>query len=257
MAFFAIVVAATGIPGIVKTPGIEALSPLMGLVRTITSPLEGPADALGHLSTLAEENRALRAELAKTQSEAAALREAGEENRQLRALLNFERDNPGREYLPTRVIANDPNGLIRSVVIDRGSEQGIQKGMVAVTDRGMVGKVIAVYPRSAKILLTTDAGLVVNGVVQRSRVQGVAAGKPDGDILMQYVDKSADVAEGDLVVTSGLGGGYPRGIPIGTVKKVVNEDQAPFKEVRLTPASTSGPLEIVMVILDFVPGELP
>jgi len=253
----ALATAATGVPAVVKTPAVELLSPLLSFTATVFSPLQGISGAAGAVGSMAEENRQLRDQLAKAQSEVAALREAGEENRQLRALLGYERDNPGREYLPARVIANDPSGLVRSVVIDRGSDQGLQRGMVVVTDRGMVGKVVAVYPKAAKILLTTDAGTAINGVVQRSRVQGVAVGRPDGDLELRYVDKDADINEGDLVLTSGLGGGYPKGIPLGTVKKVTNQDQAPFKDVRITPASTSGSLELVMVVLDFVPGELP
>ncbi len=253
----AVLAGATGVPALLKTPGAEATSPLLGFARAVVSPVVDFAGNVGRLGGMADENHSLRQQLEKAKTDIAGLREAGEENRQLRALLGYERDNPGREYLPARVIANDPNGLLRTIVIDRGSDQGVQKGQVAVTDRGMAGKVIAVYPRSAKLLLTVDPASVINGVVQRSRVPGVVAGRPDGDLLMRYVDKDADVKEGDLVVTSGLGGGYPKGIVLGSVKKVTNEDQAPFKEVRVASAATSGPLEMVMVVLDFVPGELP
>ncbi len=252
-----LVAAGSGAPAFLKIPAVALLTPVLGVVQAFTSPVSGFFDALGRTAAMAEENVALKTQLEKALSEATALREAGEENRQLRALLNFERDNPGREFLAGRIIANDPNGLIRSVVIDRGSEQGVQKGMVVVVDRGMVGRVVVVYPRAARVLLTTDASSVVNGVVQRSRVQGVATGRADGSLALQYVDKDADVKEGDVVVSSGLGGGYPRGITLGTVKRVTNADQAFFKEVQLTPAATSGPLEIALVMLDFVPGELP
>lgn len=249
--------AGTGVPAFLKAPAVEVLTPLLGVVQVAVSPISGLLEGLGRAGGMAEENAALRGQLEKALAETSALREAGEENRQLRALLNFERDNPGRDYLAGRIIANDPNGLVRSVVIDRGSEHGVQKGMVLVVDRGMVGRVLTVYPRAAKVLLTTDASSAVNGVVQRSRVQGVAVGRPDGTLALRYVDKDADVKEGDVVVTSGLGGGYPRGITLGTVKRVTNEDQASFKEVQIAPAATSGPLEIALIMLDFVPGELP
>jgi rod shape-determining protein MreC len=257
VAALSLLAGASGAPGVLKTPGVALLSPLLSLTHAVFSPVGEALDNLGRIGSLAEENAQLRSQLDKAEAGVAALREAGEENRQLRALLGYGRDNPGREYLPARVIAHDPSGLVRSVVIDRGSDQGVQKGMVAVTDRGMVGKVSAVSPRSAKVLLTTDTSLVVNGVVQRSRAPGVAVGRPEGDMVLQYVEKDADVKEGDLVVTSGLGGGFPRGIPLGVVKRVTDADQASFKEVRIAPAATSGPLELVMVILDFVPGELP
>lgn len=257
IAVLSLLATGTGVPAFLKTPAVEVLTPVLGVLQVIVSPISGLVEGVGRTGSMAEENAALRAQLEKAISEANALREAGEENRQLRALLNFERDNPGREYLAGRIIANDPNGLIRSVIIDRGSEQGVQKGMVVVVDRGMVGRVMTVYPRAAKVLLTTDASSAVNGVVQRSRVQGVAVGRPDGTLALRYVDKDADVKEGDVVITSGLGGGFPRGITIGTVKRVTNEDQASFKEVQVTPAATSGPLEIALVMLDFVPGELP
>lgn len=240
-----------------KTPGAEALSPFQNVLQQVTSGAGALVNAVKQAGELSNDNQHLRRELERLQSENVRLQEAGQENQQLRALLSYERDNPGREYKPATIIAYDPNNLLRSVTINRGTESGVQKGMVAVSDVGLAGKVVEAYPRAAKVLLLTDPSSVVNAVVQRSRVQGVVTGRPNGGLGLQYIERDADVRQGDAVVTSGLGGGFPKGYLIGKVAAVTTNDQALFKEIRIEPAVKASALEIVLVVTDFTPVELP
>lgn len=253
----AIALSGTGVPNAARGPLLELLNPVQGGVRGAIGGLGAIADAVRSAGTLSEENRQLRQKISEMEREVLRLQEAGVENRQLRSLLEFVRDNPGREYLPATVIAHDPNNLVRSVVVDRGSDHGIQPGAVVVTEKGLLGKVTQVTPRAAKVLQVTDASSVVNGVTQRGRVQGVVAGRPDGSLAMNYVQKDADIRTGDQVLSSGLGGGFPRGLLIGTVDQVRNNDQQPFQDVRVAPAVRAGVLEAVLVIRDFTPLRLP
>ncbi|MBI2885681.1 MAG: rod shape-determining protein MreC [Chloroflexi bacterium] len=247
----------TGMATDLKSPAVEALAPVQGGLHNLVVALEELLEGARHAGDLARENQQLRREVDRLQAEVLRTQEAAQENQQLRALLNYQRDNPGREYQPASVIAYDPSNLRRSVMINRGREHGVQKGMVVVSDLGLVGKVVEAFPRAARVLLVTDPSSVITAVAQRSRVQGVAAGRADGSLALQYVDRAADLREGDLVLTSGLGGAYPKGLLLGKVSHVEARDQDLFKEVRILPAASASALETVLVLTDFTPVELP
>lgn len=247
----------SGVPDAVRSPGLDTVAPVENLVRNFVSGFASIGDAVRNAGALSEENRQLRRRISDLEGDVLKLQEAGAENRQLRSLLDFERDNPGREYLPATIIAYDPSNRVRSVIIDRGSDHGLQPGSVVVTERGLLGKVTQVSARAARVLLVTDASSVVNGLIQRSRAQGVVAGKADGGLTLNYVAKEADLRLGDVVLSSGLGGGFPKGLPIGAVTSVVNNDQETFQQISLTPVVRASVLELVLVIKDFTPIKLP
>ncbi len=240
-----------------RGPGLTVLSPLFSATDGVTDIFGNFATFIGNVGRLDEENRGLRTQVAELERQIDQLREAGQENQSLRGLLGYQRENPGRQYLASRVIAHDPSSMVNAVIIDRGTEQGVQKGMAVVAERGIVGQVQEAYGKVAKVLLTTDVSSTVTGIVQRSRVQGVVTGKADGTLSMQFVSKESDILVGDLIVTSGLGGGFPKGLAIGQVKKVTSNDQDLFKDVILVPTSQVNTLEGVLVILDFLPLPLP
>ena len=253
----AVAFAGAGVSTGLRTPGVSVLAPVQSLIRGAVDTTVAIVSAVRDIGGLAEENRQLERQIEELQGQVIQLREAGEENRQLRALLDFERDNPGREYLPATIIAHDPNNLVRSVVINRGTEQGLQKGMVVVNEVGLVGKVVEAYPNASKVLLLIDPSSVVNALVQRSRAQGIVTGRSDAHLRLQYVQKGADVGVGDLVVSSGLGGGHPKGLLLGSVSYLTSNDQEPFQTIRLAPAVQIASLETVLVVKDFAPIKLP
>lgn len=242
---------------VLKTPGIVLLTPLQGAIRYLADGAGSITSTILSLGTLAQENERIKQQVDRLQGEIVRLREMGEENRELRALLQFERDNPGREYQPASVLGQDPNRLVRSVLVNRGSTEGVRRGMVVVTHLGLAGKVIEVYPSVSKALLINDPSSVVNVVDERSRVEGVVTGRAGQKLNLHYVAKSADVQEGDLLVTSGLGGGYPRGLLVGRVEQVASNDQDLFKTIQVEPAFKPDGLSTVLLVKDFVPVELP
>lgn len=256
-ALLAVAFAATGATSGLKSPGVQALSPVQRLVKGVTGTASSFLETVGRVGALAEENRQLRQRVQQLQSEIVRLQEAGQENRQLRALLEYQRDNPGLEYLAASIIGYDPNGLVQSLTIARGTKDGVQTGMVVVSALGLLGKVVEAYPRAARVLLITDPSSVINALLQRSRIQGVVTGRADRSLDLQYVDKTADVMVGDLVLTSGLGGGYPQGIPLGRVARIIDNDQALFKEIQVQPLASVASLRSVLVITDFTPVALP
>jgi rod shape-determining protein MreC len=242
---------------VLKSPGVAVLAPVETALRAASDAVMNVAQTAISLGAMAEENQRLRQQVDQLQSEIVRLNEAGEENRELRDLLQFERDNPGREYQPASALGTDPSKLVRSLLVNRGSRDGVQRGMVVVTYLGLVGKVSEVFPNAARILLLTDASSVVNAVDQRSRVEGVVAGRGENRLSMQFVQKSADVQEGDLIVSSGLGGGFPKGIIIGRVERVTSNDQDLFKTIQVEPAVNPDVVGTVLFVKDFVPTELP
>lgn len=206
---------------------------------------------------LSRDNATLRKAVAELTQEIVRLREREQENERLRALLNYVRQHPGQEYQLASVIGWEPDNLVRAVLIDRGTDHGVQDGMVIVAEGGLVGKVTRAYRGAAKVRLITDPGSAVSALIQRSRVQGLAQGHPNGRLKLAFVGRGENVALGDVVLTSGLGGGFPKGVLIGQVTDIRGEDADLFQEITVEPAFRPVELEQVLVVMDFMPQLLP
>jgi rod shape-determining protein MreC len=142
------------------------------------------------------------------------------------------------------------------VAIDAGSSDGLKVGMVVLSRQGsLIGTVTQTLDDSAWVTLITDPSSAVSALVQNSRTQGVVAGGIDGDLSMEFVSETADVKEGDLVLTSGIGGGYPPDELIGQVIGVDKTAQELFQSVRIRPLADFSRLEGVLVQTSFVPRE--
>ena len=197
-------------------------------------------DIRGKYLRATTENRELRAELRQ-------LEEIRLQNERLRKLLSFV-DDIDRPALPAQVIGEDSSSWARTVVIDKGSNSGLRDGLPVVAAEGVVGRVIKTAPNSARILLITDASSSVASLVQRTRTRGVAHGL-GVDLSLDYALRGADIVIGDLIVTSGMGGIFPKGLPIGVVNQVKKDEFGLFQEVNVTPAADFSLLEEVLVIL--------
>lgn len=206
---------------------------------------------------LSRENAELRRAVGQLTQEIVRLRETERENERLRALLHYVQQHPGQEHLLASVIGWEPDNLTEAILIDKGRTHRVQEGMVIVAEAGLVGKVTQAYERAAKVRSVTDPGSAVSALIQRSRVQGVIRGHPSGRLNMAFVGRGEDVVVGDLVLTSGLGGGFPKGILIGQVKAVRGLDAELFQEITVEPAVGPLGLEQVLVLVDFLPQLLP
>ncbi len=140
--------------------------------------------------------------------------------------------------------------------MDGGSEQGLREDLPVLTWRGLVGRVVEVEPASARVLLLTDANSSISGRIQdpESRATGVVRGRNDDFVLMQYLPQGESVRTGDLVITSGLGGVFPAGLPIGKVVQVRRRDQDLFQEALVEPAAPLRHLERLYVVRTALPG---
>ncbi len=197
----------------------------------------------------------LESENARLQEEIISLRELAAQTEILSALVDFASERPERGYLAARVIGLDPSPFLQTVAIGEGSDRGIQYGMPVVTDRGLVGRILEVGASSARVQLITDPASAVSVRLQDSRAEGILVAQPNGDLWVDMIDQDAEVKEGELVITSGLGGSFPADIPVGRVVNVRKRDYELFQEAVVQSAVNFEDLEIVLVITSFVPVE--
>jgi rod shape-determining protein MreC len=218
-------------------------------VTTLRNLLAAPSDVV----TLRQQNSGLQAEVARLQREVITLREQAAEAEILGGLLNYARSKPESRYLAANVIGRDVSPYLRSIWIGSGTDNGIARGMPVVTERGLVGRVVEAFPTAARVQLITDPQAAVNVRLQDSRADGVTVAQPNGELWMDQINQGVAVAAGELVLTSGLGGGYPADIIVGQVASVRTRDYELFQRAVLQPGVDFEALEIVLVITSFQP----
>jgi len=201
------------------------------------------------LVSVSRENENLRKDLGEEIRRNNEMREVALENARLRRLLDFKKALIPPD-LPAEVISNDPSPWFQSVMVDRGSLDGVEKGMPVVVPTGIAGLVIDVSLRYAKVLLVVDQNSAVDALIQKSRARGIIKGHPDSGCSLQYVLRKHDVAIGDRVVTSGLDGVFPKGLPIGSVSKVIKRNSGIFQEIAVKPHVDFEGLEEVLILLN-------
>ena len=200
--------------------------------------------ALRHVQ---EENLTLRREAAVLQEEASRLRERAAASDRLRELLNLKEELP-YTTIAARVIARDPTNWYRSIVINKGEDDGIRVEMGVMTPTGAVGRVVKVQRQLAIVLLIIDRNNAITGLVQRTRDEGIVEGTEKGWAWIKYLPLLSNVKVGDIVVTSGMAGGFPRGLPIGRITRIERREAELFLSAEIQPDTDFGRLEEVLVI---------
>jgi rod shape-determining protein MreC len=198
------------------------------------------------IGTLRSENQRLTAEVARLREENARLRPDAQENARLRTLLGFKQQLPYRS-LAARIVGRDPSQWFSTVLLDRGASEGVARDDPVITSDGVVGHVVETAGSWARVLLLSDPRSAVSAVLDRSREVGVVVGQGQTQLRITYLARESDVKAGDLVVTSGLGPIYPRGLPIGIIISVTRGTM--FQDAVVRPASDLGHLEDVLIVL--------
>jgi rod shape-determining protein MreC len=211
--------------------------------------LSAPAD----IASLRQENAELRSENANLQTEIITLQQQVSEIELLSALLDFARARPENAYQAAAVIGQDPSPFLHYIIINRGSDDGIRRGMPVVAQQGLVGRVAQVTASAARVELITDPAAQVSVRLQPSEVDGVLSGSITGELGIDLIPQDATLQAGDLVFTSGIGGVYPSNILLGQVNSVRQEATALFQTASVQPAVDFSRLEIVLVIVNFQP----
>ncbi|WP_182187739.1 rod shape-determining protein MreC [Pectinatus frisingensis] len=233
---------------------ITLLAPFQSFSSALGSKSGSIINALNELMSMYQENKQLKAEVTTLREENLHDNELEAENQRLKGLLNYKESTKQFDLVTASVIARDSATWINNVVINRGSNDGIKKDMPVVTPDGLVGAVIDVYGSYSVVALITDPRVAVGALVQRSdsRVAGIVKGDIDKqvDIHMENISRAADIQPGDQIITSGLGGIYPKGIFIGTVDEVGNEAGGLLKYAAIKPAVDFQKLEDVAIIVN-------
>jgi rod shape-determining protein MreC len=181
------------------------------------------------------------------ENDLAELEENRLENERLRRLLGFKQ-KLGKVSIPALVIGRDPNNWSSVVFIDKGVNDGIAKDTVVISGQGLIGRVRESGKTSSKVMLINDVDSKVGAIVQRNREQGLLVGTPGGACKLIYLSFDSDVSEGDKILTSGMGGIYPKEILIGDVASVAKEKGRMYKYAIVEPSSELSKLEEVLCI---------
>jgi len=227
---------------------------LLGLMRPLQIGAQATVAKLkeiqhryGTFRGLASENERLRGRITGLEAERNRLLEVEATSLRLRDLLELRSQLPAGS-VTAAVIGNSASTWFHSFVLDKGSADGVLKGMAVVSLVGVVGQVVAVTSRSAKVLLMTDPHSGVDVIVQRSRARGIVSGSLDSAPILKYAKRSEDIQEGDRLITSGLDGIFPKGLLVGTITKVRKKTFGLFQYVEVALAVDPSRIEEVLVV---------
>jgi rod shape-determining protein MreC len=205
------------------------------------------------VAALRQQNAEYVAEIARLQAQIIELQNKVAQTDTLAALVDFSRSNPTNTYKAAAVIGRDPSPFLRYVIINRGSNDGIRRGMPVVTNQGLVGRVDAVIGGASRVQLITDPSSLVSVFLQNSEADAIMNGSVSGELTLDMLSQDVQVLTGDVVLTSGLGGEYPPDLLIGQVGNVRKRESDLFQEATVQPVVDFSRLEIVLVIVNFRP----
>jgi rod shape-determining protein MreC len=263
-----LVLAALLLMALQQTGRLEGIE---GTVAAVTTPgqltLSSAADRVTEFLETLREFRGLQQRTAELERinesllvENLRLQEVERENQRLRDLLAFAETRPGIELrggqILARTIGYDSNNFLSFIMLDLGRRHNIEVGMPVVNEQGLIGRISEVNESTSKVLLITDPASTVNAILQSSRLTGVLSGRPGSEPVMGFIPQGSEIAVGEIVLTSGMGGNFPKGIPIGQVTEVRQRDFEVFQEAVVRPTVDFGRLEIVMVVTNFDPLEV-
>jgi rod shape-determining protein MreC len=235
---------------------MEVCSPLQKASTFVIKTIQGTFHRYVFLVNLEKENRMLKQKVAELQGETHQMKEMQLANERLKQLLQFrEKNSP--PMIGAEVIGQDPSSWFKSVTVDKGETDGVKKGMAVISPAGIIGQILKTAPHYATVLLITDYNSAVDSIVQRTRAKAIVEGKGENRCQLKYLLRTEEVAVGDAVVTSGLGGNFPKGLMVGEVKKVDKKGHGVFQYAELVPSVDMTDLEEVFVIMEPVPSSPP
>lgn len=226
---------------------LESVSPLLKATASIKRTSQGIWDNYVDLRSVRQENVRLREETQELETRLRELEEVRRENQRLKTLLDLREKQPF-DVTPAVVVGKDATNWFHSVLIDRGSHHGVARHMVVIASGGLVGQAVDVAPSSARVQLITDPVSSVGVLLQDSRATGLLVGAQSGRLRIRYLPIRAEVRAGEPVITSGLGGVYPKGVLVGKVVAVDKRSGALFQEATVEPSVDFSRLEEVLVV---------
>jgi len=219
--------------------------------KAVAMPFEAVRDVWDRYAAVLDakrENEQLRSEVERLAEENHQLREGLVASGRLQRIARM-RERYEIPMLPGELVGVDASPWFRSVLVDRGRDGGVRSGMPVISEQGLVGLVTATARRSAKAMLVLDRQTAIDGVIQRSRSRGIVRGRGSDELEFEFVARGSDVHVDDLVITSGLGGVYPKGLYIGRIREISDPGEQLLQTATIRPAVDFGRLEQVFVML--------
>ena len=227
--------------------GLKLFSPINRGVTLVADNTKNYLKAIAEFKRMEAENKELKEKIEITYQENTILKEKLLAYDRLKKLLELK-ETFVYEMIPSLVISREPGNWFNSIIIDKGMNDGVEKNMAVATSRGLVGRVVSVDSRTAKILLILDQRSAVGGMIQRSRDIGVVKGSESNYCYIEYLSNDADVKINDAVITSGLGSIFPKGLIIGKIVGIKKESHDLFQKVIVRPEVDFTKLEEVFVV---------
>lgn len=230
-----------------RTTVADTLEPVFAALSRPAAAIGGISDSIEAFAGLREENVRLKKRVAELERWRGVAFRLQAENTAFRAMLNFVPDAPSR-YISARIVADSSSAFVRSVLINAGRSQGIRKGQAALASDGLVGRVADLGQRSARVLLLTDFNSRIPVIVESTRERAVLAGDNTAEPKLLYLPASAEIGIGSRIVTSGNGGVFPPGLPVGVVASVTRGKDGAVLGVRVRAFVKWNRLENIRII---------
>lgn len=231
---------------------LEICSPFQKASTFVIKKVQGFFQGYLFLVNLQKENVILKQKMAELQKDNHQMKEMALANERLQKLLLF-REKISPNVIAAEVIGQDPTSWFKSLTINKGEKDGIRRGMAVISPEGVVGQILKIGPYYSIVLLITDYNSAIDSIIQRTRAKAIVEGKGENRCQLKYLLRAEDVIVGDIVVTSGLGGNFPKGLMIGDIKKVDKKGHGTFQYAELIPSVDLTKLEEVLVITESLP----
>lgn len=231
---------------------LDVFAPVQAIVSSVAARFGDVWDRYIVLRDMKEENEDLRRLVGELSTKYDNLKtlyiETEKKNKRLEVILGFSEHAPYM-LIPARVVGRDPSILSSTIVIDKGSRDGVTLNMPVISPNGIVGLVLTVSRDSSRIMLINDKNSRIDVLIQESREMGILEGSTTGGIRLSYIDIKAPVRVGDSIVTAGVGDSFPKGLPVGEVVEIEKPVSGLFQIITVSPKTDLGNLEEVLLIV--------
>ena len=233
---------------LIKKVVLEVAAPVQNILNVSVKSISDAWSRYLFLVGIEEENKNLKKKIDDLKAQLILYQEGYLEAERLRNLLALK-DDYNFKFVTACVIGREQVALSKTVVINKGTAHGLNAGMPVLAGSGLVGRVIDVSWHAAKILLLIDESSNIDAIVQRNRTQGIIRGAGSQGYVLKYISKTQDVEEGDVIISSGIGGVFPKGMMIGQVSRIDKQEAGLFLKINVVPSIDFSKLEEVLVLI--------
>jgi rod shape-determining protein MreC len=226
---------------------LEAIAPVQKALSFSIASVKDDWSRYIFLVGIVEENKNLKKEIEELKAVLISYQESYQEAQRLRKLLSLS-DDYKYQFISARVIGREQAALSRVILINKGSSDGLKTGMPVVAPPGLIGRLVDVSWHVSRVLLFIDENSNIDAIVQRNRTQGIISGAGSRGLIFKYISKTQDVKEGDVIVSAGMGGVFPKGMLIGQVIHVDKQDASLFLKINVAPFADFSKLEEILIL---------